>query len=300
MISSSITDGISLGPGRSVVAIQPYDSDASEVEFESIVLIVADGEVRSTLKPPFVVSSIVESTTGEILMLGRLGHVALLTNDAFDEERISGPDALGFLTDIRAIGQAIYATGMRRQVYVRKGSSWTRADVGVRDESNSVEHVTGFRSIDGPSSQDIYAVGLDGEIWNCLAGVWQAVQSPTNVILEQVRLGGQGEVYAAGQAGVLLRGVRHAWSVIEQLQTEEDFWGLEWFNGALYVATGAEVFRLLPSESQLARVETGGASFARLRAGHAALWSFGPDDVRWTADGRTWHHVAIPKAHRLP
>jgi hypothetical protein len=297
MITSTVADGVSLGPGCSVLFVQPSDADASEIEFASILLSVVDGRVTSALHPGFIVSRLVERL-GEIFLIGRLGQVARLQVDQLMREHIEGPKDTGFLTDACIAGDKIYAVGMGRQVYVRRRTNvWSRADAGVLQDSNDFERVTGFRSVDALATDDVYAVGLDGEIWQLRAGAWRAAASPTNLILEQVRCTPHGEVYAVGQLGTIVRGSGEAWAILEQTDTQENFWGLEWFGGRPYLATRSQLFRLEGRDARLRTLVPEGSSFGRLRAGHGALWSFGPEEVRWSVDGDSWNDVAVPKAH---
>jgi hypothetical protein len=299
VISSSISDGVSLGPDSCALIIQPFDSDASDVEFGSILLVVGKGVVQSVTEPKFIVSRIVEDAD-DLLLIGRLGQVARFSSGKLFREQISGTEDFGFLIDARRIEGRIYVVGMRRQVYVRESPGrWVRADAGVLDESANARQVTGFRSIDGTSANDIYAAGLGGEIWHLGRDRWKQEPSVTNVILEQVRAAPARDVYVAGQSGVIMRGHSNLWSILEHTETEEDFWGLEWFQGDLYLATGEALYCLRDGELPLRQVKVnGGSSFARLRAGKGALWSFGPDEVWWTGDGKIWHSVDVPKAHR--
>jgi hypothetical protein len=300
VISSSITDGVSRGPGSCALILQPFDSDASDLELGSVLLLVDAAVVQSAIEPKLIVSRIVEDA-GDLLLIGRLGQVGRLSAGRLLREQISGTDDFGFLIDARLIEKRLFVGGMRRQIYVRESAGvWVRADAGILDRSADVEHVTGIRSIDGAWSDDIYAAGLDGEVWHLSRGAWEQEPAVTNVILEQVRVGPAGDVYAAGQCGVILIRRSGLWSILEQFETDEDFWGLEWFHGDLYLATRSALWCLQNGHLPLRRLRVnGGSSFARLRAGHGALWSFGPEVARWTEDGKIWHSIDVPKARAV-
>jgi hypothetical protein len=237
MISSSILTGLSLGPARCALLLQPYDSEDLQREFPSILLEIEQGIVQSNAVLPFVARSLVDTPDG-LIVVGRLGEVARIRSDQTFDEDIGRPDEFGFLGEARSIGGRVYVVGMRRQVYVRDNTGrWSRADSGVLDQSRQIDRVTGFRSIDAVSANEIFAVGLDGEIWRHSGGVWRQEPSITNLILEQVRASGDGEVYIAGQMGTLIRGHHTVWSVLGQTEAESDFWGLKWFQDDLYLAT---------------------------------------------------------------
>jgi hypothetical protein len=298
VITSAISDGVSRGPGSCALIVQPFDPQTSGMEFASILLVVENGVVQSAVHPEFIVARIVEDG-GDLMLIGRLGQVARLQSGHLVSEQIVGPEDFGFITDARAVGERVFAVGMRRQIYVRDRSDhWSKPTQGVLDETGNVAQVTGFRSVDGNSRGDLIAVGLDGEIWHLEAGAWQQDPSPTNVILEQVRLLPGGDAYVAGQAGVILTGRPGVWSIVEQSETDADFWGLDCFANSVYLATRSELFWIENGALPPKRLEVpGGSSFGRLRSGHGALWSFGPEEARWTIDGKTWQSVDIPKAH---
>lgn len=229
-------------------------------------------------------------------MAGRLGYIGVIDGDKVFDETIIGPQSEGFIRDLKIIGQHAYATGMGRQVYRRLGpGNWQRFVSGIADTSNDYLQVTGFNAIDGVSEEDIYAVGFDGEIWRCVRGQWHQITSPTNLILECVKAIKPDLVYAAGQAGILLRGCEDIWEFIDQTQTTQDFWGLEWFSGRLYLSTEEGLFRL-NERDELEAVQMNlpePRTYSQLDASNGALWSFGPKHLSWTVDGQTWNDVVM-------
>ena len=263
------------------------------MEFDSFVLDWTEREGSKLTALGFVARRLVE-LNGSAVVLGRLGDITHISGqDISGKELIEGPEDIGFLTDMCVIDGVVYAAGMSRQIYMREESgAWRRIDEDVLDESISVDLITGFRSIDGVQG-DVFAVGFQGEIWNRRDGSWIQVQSPTNVTLEQVKVIRPGEVYAVGQAGVIVHGKDGTWKICEQSETEDDFWGIEWFGDVLYLATGRQIFRF-DGESELEAVQLPAQNpgfTARLRAGHGALWSFGPSQAFWTENGRDWNEA---------
>ncbi|MDY6993190.1 MAG: hypothetical protein SVR94_11380, partial [Pseudomonadota bacterium] len=113
----------------------------------------------------------------KLLSMGFDGRIHVATSEGFSEEHvdesIQGPDQRGMLRDIRRIGHHIFVTGMQRQVYRRvEEMQWERIDQDVVLPIGS-EKISGFNSIDGFSEQDIYTVGLDGEIWHFNGYLWE-------------------------------------------------------------------------------------------------------------------------------
>ncbi|HEX5244275.1 MAG TPA: hypothetical protein VFW23_13515, partial [Tepidisphaeraceae bacterium] len=115
--------------------------------------------------------------------------------------------------------------------------------------------------------------------------------TPTNLILTRVVCGGDGNVYACGQVGTLIRGRKAKWELIQHGATENDFWGLAWFGGSLYVATSKALYRL--EGNALTRVPIGPdipGSYYHLKSAYGELWSIGPKDVM-LFDGKNWTRI---------
>ena len=159
--------------------------------------------------------------------MGLYGRIHVAKADGFSEEyvdnSVEGPPDRGVLRDIRLIGDHVYVTGMKRQVYRRESPSiWSRQDRGV--VIPTVDNiVAGFNSIDGFSENNIYAVGWSGEIWHYDGKIWQDVASPTNIKLERIICVDPDKVYICGQAGILIKGNHNRFKVIDHNSTRDDF-----------------------------------------------------------------------------
>jgi hypothetical protein len=229
------------------------------------------------------------------MVSGQFGFVGLIRGDQVVEERIEGPEDRGAIRNMRVIGRHVYAAGMRRQVYRRIGSGrWERFEKGIDTAWKHPPDIAGFNAIDGLSEDDIYTVGFGGDIWHCRKGEWHKVVSPTNFIIERVRAVKPDLVFAAGRRGLLLRGHDDMWESVDQKVTRENFWGLEWFQNRLYLATRQGLFRLTDADD-LEPIDDGlpkPRTYSKLHAGNGALWSFGESHLSWTTDGETWNEVS--------
>jgi hypothetical protein len=231
----------------------------------------------------------------QLVIMGAGGYVAVVTGGTVTEEMVDesveGPRGRGNIRDMRLIGGHLYAAGMNRQVYRREGPQrWVHCDRGVVQPLGNLT-VSGFSAIDGLTESDIYAAGFNGEIWHYDGKSWQQFDSPTNVLLHRIRVVGADLAFASGQLGVLLQGSRQGWRPIEHDVTTEDLWGMEWFDGHLYVAGDEAIYRV--EGDQLKVVDTGlGTSFTyrHLHANAGAMWSFGPKHIAKT-DGKMWMDV---------
>lgn len=229
------------------------------------------------------------------IIMGEGGYLLVLSDGTIREEMVDqsddGPRYRGNMRDLRFIGGHLYAAGMNRQVYRREAPGrWVHWDEGVVQPLGTLK-VSGFSAIDGLAESDIYASGFNGEIWHYDGKTWRQIDSPTNLVLHRIRVIRPDLVFACGQEGVLLQGAGDTWRPVEHDVTTENLWGMEWFNGSLYVSGDRAIYRL--SNDQVEVVDTGlGESFTyrHLHANNGAMWSFGPRHVAKT-DGRSWTNV---------
>ncbi len=234
-----------------------------------------------------------------VLALGDEGTVIRWGTQGSTEEHIDttadGP-ARGGMREIRTIGQRAYAVGMGRMVYRCDGEQrWTRIDAGVRADLQ-VDADSGFNSIDGFSEDECYAVGWNGELWSYVQQQWRQLDSPTKLALHRVVCAGDGQVYALGQDGLILRGREDRWAVVEQSLTRDEFWGACWFKGRLYASTAHGLYVL--DGDALSAVDTGKRGKARARcfyglsANSDCIWSVGEKMAIFSGDGQRWREVS--------
>lgn len=229
-----------------------------------------------------------------VVVSGPAGIVGIASPEGVIEEEIDpsldGPSRRGDICDLRIIGDHVYVCGMSRQVYRREWKNhWTRQDEGVVKPRGSFD-VVGFNAIDGLSEDDIFAVGFAGEIWRRQKSKWKQLSNPTNVVLSALRVVKSDLAFACGQHGVLLRGKGDAWAVCDHGGTDKDLWGLEWFQGKLYIASTDELY-VLNEGDELEKVKLdlkGKFTFSHLHQNDGVLLSVGPKHVLYTEDGRHW------------
>ena len=231
------------------------------------------------------------------LVLGTDGSIEASGGGAVKEEGpIAGcgvdPRRRGPLREIRGIANGrAYAVGTCRQAYVRDGEDqWRCIDESAQVGDTPITD-TSFESVDGFSEQEIYMVGWEGEIWKYDGSVFTQQNSPTELALYKVRCAPDGFAYACGQLGTLLRGRNDQWEAIEHDSTEEDLWGMEIFDGQLYVSSTSFVYRL--EEGKLLPVDFGDEAVRtcyHLSAADGIMWSIGAKDVM-EFDGSNWKPV---------
>ncbi|CAH0131588.1 hypothetical protein SRABI123_00254 [Pseudomonas sp. Bi123] len=231
------------------------------------------------------------------LVLGTDGSVRASGGGAVKEEAPIAscgvdPRKRGPLREIRGIAKGrAYAVGTCRQAYVRDGEDqWKCIDQSAQVGDTLITD-TSFESIDGFSEQEIYTVGWEGEIWKYDGSFFTQQNSPTNLALYKVRCASDGFTYACGQLGTLLRGRDDQWEVIEHESTKEDLWGMEVFDGQLYLSSTHFVYRL--EDGKLKLVDFGDEipqTCYHLSAADGIMWSIGPKDVM-AFDGSNWKRI---------
>jgi hypothetical protein len=237
------------------------------------------------------------TSAGHFFCLGPQGRVFQSFKGSYGTETIDptgqGAERSGDFLDLRQIGERMYACGMSRQVYRREGDNrWARADQGTVQPAGTLD-IAGFTSMDGAEESDFYAVGFGGEIWRCHNGAWAQMDSPTNVVLQCVRMIAPDRLYACGQSGVILRGSGNRWKAVDAGKIEEDLWGIQLFKDSVYIASERAIYQL--DKNDVPRpIKTGlakGCTYRHLHANDGVMWSFGSKNVAWTDDGKKWSDV---------
>jgi len=275
-----------------------HDEAMSEGYIDSIMYTLDRGTWGAGTVPWLACSGTVCHMPAErYLALGTDGSVRASGGGVVKEEApISScgadPGRRGPLREIRGIAKGrAYAVGTCRQAYVRDGEDqWRCIDQSAQVGDTPITD-TSFESIDGFSEQEIYTVGWEGEIWKYDGSLFSQQNSPTDLALYKVRCAPDGFVYACGQLGTLLRGRNDQWEVIEHEGTTGDLWGMEVFDGQLYVSSTNFVYRL--EDGKLNPVDFGDdipRTCYHLSAADGIMWSIGAKDVM-EFDGSNWKRV---------
>jgi hypothetical protein len=207
-------------------------------------------------------------------------------------ERLSRIQCQADFTNLATVGDAIYACGMGR-VVVQRLSHGDWADISAPRPTLD-EGVVGFTALAGLSASLIYAVGWKGEVWTRSASGWSQEDIPSNANLNALAITSQGTVYAVGDEGVMIRGQRGRWEVVE---TNTDFNLLDVcvHEGAVYACTDFEVLRLgdtgLVAEFDDGSEDVPGTCLKLVSAGAGGLYSVGPYDVLVRLDA-SWRRLA--------
>lgn len=274
--------------------IATHDQATSEGYSDSILFTLYRETLYAGVVPWLACSGTVCHIPAErYLMLGSHGSVEASGGGTKNEEAIANcgvdPRKRGPLREIRGIANGrAYAVGTCRQAYVREDENLWRCIDQSAQIGDTLITDTSFESIDGFNEQEIYTVGWEGEIWKYDGSLFSQQNSPTNLALYKVRCAADGFAYACGQLGTLLRGRDNQWEIIEHESTTEDLWGMEFFDGQLYVSSTRFVYQLL--DGKLKPVDFGDEivrTCYHLSAANGIMWSIGSKDVM-EFDGLNW------------
>ena len=203
----------------------------------------------------------------------------------------NGPGGKGWIRGVRRVGQQVYAVGMSRQAYVRGlDDKWRHIDADIMARPGEV---VGLNDVDGFSESEVYAAGLNGEIWRHDGARWTQVHSPTNVQLNAVRRCGD-LIYMVGGAGVVLRGRHDHFEVVDTEPDRANLYGVDMLGDTVYVASQRKLYRL--QGDSLGEVSTGlpgDITTGSLHSADGVLWSVGAKHLLTTKDGSTWKQVFI-------
>jgi hypothetical protein len=165
-----------------------------------------------------------------------------------------GPDRIGLLHlhQIIQIEDDLYVVGIDSQVFRRHQGKWEVFNQGIEPTptdtflaqgmklsdavARSTDSSVDLESIDGTSSENLFAVGFFGAICHRGKGPWRRLEKVTNAMLHRVKCVDANTVYAVGDNGILLKGNAHGFKVIPT-GINDDLWGLEWFKGKLYIGS---------------------------------------------------------------
>ena len=232
-------------------------------------------------------------------VLGKNGEVAEVGNDLIIEQ-IPGAGlhgdgkGLGYLECITVIDNELYACGYFRQVYKRENKQWQLISKDIIPEDSSIMGI-GFNAMTGTNAKNIYAVGDEGEIYYYNGNQWLNASSPTNQHLNCVTLLSNGTIAAAGYSGLVVMGSHENWKVIRHDDYSDPWWGIEEFNGEIYLAGNRGLYKINKKQViEPVKINVkGDFSFHRLHAKEGLLWSVGDNDIL-VFDGKNWQEFVHP------
>ena len=219
-------------------------------------------------------------------------------------EHISPEGKVPLTQRIVTIGGWAYSVGGTREIYKRIAiGQWEQFDTtGLPDSSAqytakgkyiSRAHM-GFRDMDGPSEELLYAVGGHGEVFMYRDRRWRHCDFPSNEQLGTVTVAPDGTVYITGEGGNLWRGQEDTWQLVERGGASVLYNDSRWFDGQLWLASDYYV-RVLQGD-RLQRPSSNGQElnfFGHMDARDGLLAIASPSTVH-AFDGSNWRCLVAP------
>jgi hypothetical protein len=290
----SVHSGVAISDEECLISLM--NDDLSQESRQHSIPLLFRGDLWSSIEEEPVLPWITAGTgigrPHESLLVGWAGQVLAIDGAGSRREALIRTDSLpvSIIRAVSSIDGATYIAGMSRQVYERTVErDWTDIDHDVVNAKG--EFGVGFNAIDGFARGEIYAAGMNGELWCYAKTIWHQIDSPVGVHLHSMCCGEDGFVYVGGRAGVLLKGRRDTWDVLD-LGIDATVWDVHWFRGILYVISKDGIYRY--NEGVVERVGTSLADgdFVNFSSAGQKLWAFGPKRIIWY-DGSTWGEQSV-------
>jgi hypothetical protein len=267
-----------------------HDDEAADM---SIILRYKGGAwANYEIDAPVVAHCAIETDARYVFSLTPGGDVHVAGPSGFSWEKVdsdskTSPNRLRQMRSLCSAGESLFAVGMGRMAYERTlQDGWRRIDEGMRNLTGG-----GLLSVSGCSRACVYACGFGGEVWRFDGSSWQPIDSPTNAKLEQVLVVSPDEVVFCGARGLVALSDGEHWKFLEPTASKSTLWGLAKFNGDVYVADSAQVYRVSNDALEPMPLLTGkSVTTGRLQSADGVLWSIGENDLL-SFDGSTWRVV---------
>ncbi len=242
------------------------------------------------------------------------GEVGFMDDEWPEAEKIPGaglnsPDATGwgYMSDLRQIGEHLYACGGAGQVYKRVApNQWEHMDQGLLQAPDVSERILP-RAIHGPDESDIYLVGCvsasglppiayhwDGARWQLLP-LPEVAERITNIHVES-----KDRIWLCGSNGTLLLGnARDGFRSLSTVDDNQLFLSITLFEGRAYLGSNLGLFMYDPANATagIRPVVTGLEPELQdanvVDSVEGVLWSIGPKDIA-RFDGQSWSRIHHP------
>ena len=209
----------------------------------------------------------------------------------YDEILIDGVLDRGVMSRVRSIGGEFFACGWGSQIYKFQNGSW----IDLLGDSHNFGRIA-FLDINGVSSDDMYAIGMDGVILHFNGKIWSRLDSPTNINLFAIDVMSDGSVFICGAEGVLLygdwRGLRFIGDGLGG-----NLWDVAIFENKAYVVSPKSPTGLLEYDGVWSPVDfaiVDRPTTHRLCKNSDVFWSVGEYDLLKYVCGR-WVRVICPE-----
>jgi len=101
------------------------------------------------------------------------------------------------------------------------------------DDADRADNMS-FKDIDGFAYDDLYTIAGQGVLWHFNGKTWRQIDFPSNMYMESICCGGDGNVYIGAQSGTLFRGRGDKWKMVERGDMTLPFNDLVWYQDRLW------------------------------------------------------------------
>jgi hypothetical protein len=219
---------------------------------------------------------------------------------------------LGYLNQIRQIGNSLFACGGANQVYMREqDDEWKMISEDILVDPNLIhtrdDPMAGIRfisDVNGLSEDAVYTAGENGEVYFYDGENWLYVNTDTDAPLLRIAIIDPNDIFICGADGILLRGNKeNGFRSVWPLEEKPYFTGIEYYNSIIWLAStrrGIYTFDPKTGRAELYQTEMY-PEFVdphRLEAKDGVLWCFGFKDLAYF-DGHVWTRVHHPDNPRI-
>ncbi|MFK7929914.1 MAG: hypothetical protein AB8H79_17100, partial [Myxococcota bacterium] len=201
--------GIEIANGRFIVTTQDPGLDIEEQPHSGFCYwSEAEGWVEIGLAPKITLDATTNEIGTRMLKMDPTGFIHEADGDNVSKEFLK--DADGNIPSapfrcVRRVGAQVFAAGVDRQVHRRTEGEWE-----IISPDGDPDQPTAFQGIDGFGPTEVYAAGWHGEIWSFGGTSWQQINSPSEIILNDI-CAGPDTCVAVGLAGEVLTGRHNEW-----------------------------------------------------------------------------------------
>jgi len=249
------------------------------------------------------------------------GIVSFSGGGKFVKEKIPGAGVWsddannwGYLSDLRQIGDCLYACGYCGQVYKRFApGNWQHIDGGLlQPPGTDMKDSIALSAINGPHENAIYTAGYlhadglppkaffyNGQHWRELT-LPDVAERITNIYVES-----ESSIWMCGANGTLLRGnADEGFRSLSSIDDNQLFTGVCKFQEKIYLASNMGLFAHDPQAPEHGIVPVFTDLVPDLQDANVVgcwdkvLWSIGSKDIA-RFDGKTWQRIHFPDNPRI-
>ncbi len=141
--------------------------------------------------------------------------------------------------NLTKVGDQIYGIGYNREVLKRIGpDKWESISSEIKDSDAKGQ---GFFDLDGFSTDDLYAVGGNSDIWHFNGQRWRPLDVSNNFLPTAVCCAEDGYVYIAGAWGMIARGRDDTWETYCPDPTISKFTAVVSYQGRIFFGSESSV-----------------------------------------------------------